>query len=438
MSSGRVRHMVFGCKCLNVRLNVESTADSRISLENITNVLECRLGEAPAVEVGLNALVEVKPGSSVDRSINVVRCLLCKSPVLYFRKAAAAGLSPLLGMPLAHSEGFLAQEAKNPEQVLEIQKNPEYSKPFGILLLPEFANGARSRPGGTHVPREIQQKATEFMQRQEIAKDERVREYIRAQDRALETVRNRTMDECALVADIINAVHPQTTAAPPVRREPSAASGLAAMLRGPTNGGSSSSRANNGASRQNPMDRRLGTIGNNGQNSDDELGGVFGLADAVDSMALRGGTNASSRRNNNAFGTQQPDDFSGNDEDDEEAFGDFAQLPPHSFAPVQMTSQQQQRGGNLAPMLAGSMPIQIPTFGSGSVVGGHSLSRRELQHRAEEIEQNRRKEQFTRDLPKTFVPPHQLLDQMHENDTDLIIGSKPRDSYGFGRRYAPG
>ncbi|KAJ1877763.1 hypothetical protein LPJ57_003779 [Coemansia sp. RSA 486] len=327
----------------------------------------------------------------------------------------------------------------NPERVLEIQKSPEYSKPFGILLLPEFANGARSRPGGTHVPREIQQKATEFMQRQEIAKDERVREYIRAQDRALETVRNRTMDECALVADIINAVHPQTTAAPPVRREPSAASGLAAMLRGPTNGGSSSSRANNGASRQNPMDRRLGTIGNNGQNSDDELGGVFGLADAVDSMALRGGTSASSRRNNNAFGAQQPDDFSGNDEDDEEeAFGDFAQLPPHSFAPVQMTSQQQQRGGNLAPMLAGSMPIQIPTFGSGSVVGGHSLSRRELQHRAEEIEQNRRKEQFTRDLPKTFVPPHQLLDQMHENDTDLIIGSKPRDSYGFGRRYAPG
>ncbi|KAJ1823029.1 hypothetical protein LPJ56_000351 [Coemansia sp. RSA 2599] len=334
-----------------------------------------------------------------------------------------------------------------PEEVVRIQKRPEYSEPFGILLLPEFASGVRSRPGGAHahVPREIQQRATEYMQRQDIAKDERVREFIRAQDRALEATRNRTMDECALVADIINAVHPQTVPAPPVRREPAGSSGLAAMLRGSANGGSSSSsgsgsKVGNGA-RHSPMDRRMGARGaDGGQNSDDDLGGVFGLADAVDSMALRG--NGALRRNSSsAFGTQQSEELSGDEQyEEEEAFGDFAQLPSHSFAPVHISHQppQQQRGGNLAPMLAGSMPIQIPRFGSSSMVGGHSLSRRELQHRAEEVEQSRRKEQFARDLPKTFVPPHLLLDQMHENDSDLIIGSKPRDSYGFGRRYAPG
>ncbi|KAJ2854846.1 hypothetical protein FB639_006308, partial [Coemansia asiatica] len=324
----------------------------------------------------------------------------------------------------------------SPEQVVEIQKLPEYSEPFGILLLPEFRSAVQSRPAGAHahVPREIQQKAAEYMQRQDIAKDERVREFIRQQDRALEATRNRTMDECALVADIINAVHPQTVPTPPVRREPTGSSGLAAMLRGSASGTSSSgSKVSNGA-RHSPMDRRLDA----GQVSDDDLGGVFGLADAVDTMALRG---SGAGRRANAFGTtqQQSDEFS-NDEE-EEAFGDFAQLPSHSFAPVQMSRQQQpqqQRSGNLAPMLAGSMPIQIPTFGSGSMVGGHSLSRRDVHHRAEEVEQSRRKEQFARDLPKTFVPPHLLLDQMHENDTDLIIGSKPRDSYGFGRRYAPG
>ncbi|KAJ2378841.1 hypothetical protein GGI05_006677, partial [Coemansia sp. RSA 2603] len=263
--------------------------------------------------------------------------------------------------------------------------------------------------------------------RQEVAKNERVREYIHAQDRELELLQSRTMDECAMVAEIINAANPQkiTSAPSAARRETGGSSGLAAMLRG---GGTPASSIG----RSNPLERSSSFD----DNSDDEdVGGVFGLVDAMGGMS----TNASG--SGRRMSTQNSDEFS--DDNDEAAFGNFEQMPAQAFpSTVGGMHQQPSRGGGLGQMLAGSMPIQIPKFGGsvggvGSMLGGHSLSR-DMAMRAEDAEQGRRRERFARELPKTFVPPHKLLDKMYENDTDLVIGSKPRDSYGLGRRYAPG
>ncbi|KAJ2795175.1 hypothetical protein H4S07_006554, partial [Coemansia furcata] len=80
------------------------------------------------------------------------------------------------------------------------------------------------------------------------------------------------------------------------------------------------------------------------------------------------------------------------------------------------------------------MPRQIPAYGSSSFAGSHTLNRRESQQRADEIEMNRRRDQMVRALPKTFVPPHQLMDRIHESGSaDMLIGSKPRDSHAIGR-----
>ncbi|KAJ2431125.1 hypothetical protein GGF41_000688 [Coemansia sp. RSA 2531] len=89
--------------------------------------------------------------------------------------------------------------------------------------------------------------------------------------------------------------------------------------------------------------------------------------------------------------------------------------------------------------MSGSMPRQIPLYGSSSLAGAHTLNRREYQQRVDEIEMQRRRQQMVRELPKTFVPPHQLMDRIHESGaTELLIGSKPRDSHAIGRRHAPG
>ncbi|KAJ1938835.1 hypothetical protein GGF37_004650 [Kickxella alabastrina] len=435
MSGSETKQDIYGCRCLNVRVHVESTADERTSLENIQNVLQCTLGGLSAVEVGLNALVEVKPGSSVDRSIKVLRCLLCKSPVLYFKSENTRRISQQQ-MPEPHSEAFLDKEATDPTRGSQIKALPDYSGPFGVLLLSEFTSssgGARATRLSTHIPREIQQKAAEYLQRQEEAKNERVREYIRAQDHALEQLKARTMDECAKLSDIINAAHPQPSATASTQNEPAALSGLAAMLRGGGGGGGALGR--NPIMRTSPLDRRRGNSDDEYASDEADASGLYGLVDVVEPAGSLSARGMARRRR---FGSHQSEEQS----DDEESFGNFAQQPAgQRFSPVRMApsqQQQQQRTGNLGQMLAGSVPIQIPTMTSGSLIGGRSLSRREFQQRVEEGERDRRREQIARELPRTFVPPHQLLDQIHENDADLFIGSKPRDSYGFGRRYAPG
>ncbi|KAJ2778034.1 hypothetical protein GGI15_004308, partial [Coemansia interrupta] len=313
---------------------------------------------------------------------------------MYFRASQSGESMPMRAgsMPEPHSEGYIASEAKNSDEVLQIQKRPEYSEPFGVLLLPEFRSKqpqSRSRLGGAHVSRELQQRATEFLQRQEVAKNERVREYIHAQDRELEILQGRTMDECAMVAEIINAAHPQKIPNAPsaARRDAGGSSGLAAMLRGGT--------PTSSVGRSNPLQRRSSFD----ENSDDEdVGGVFGLVDAMGGMS----TNASG--SGRRMSSQNSDDFS--DEDDEAAFGNFEQMPAQAF-PSTLGGMRQQpaRGGGLGQMLAGSMPIQIPKFGGsvggvGSMLGGHSLSR-DMAMRAEDAEQGRRRERFAKELPKS-------------------------------------
>ncbi|KAJ2435544.1 hypothetical protein GGF42_009034, partial [Coemansia sp. RSA 2424] len=129
---------------------------------------------------------------------------------------------------------------------------------------------------------------------------------------------------------------------------------------------------------------------------------------------------------------------------EEPAFGNFDGAPQRQSARNMSTRQDEREaaeasGGNLSQMMSGSMPRQIPPYGSSSLAGIHSLNRRENQQRADEKEMNRRRSQMVRGLPKTFVPPHQLMDRIHESGTtDLLIGSKPRDSHAIGRRHAPG
>ncbi|KAJ2722992.1 hypothetical protein GGI07_002948 [Coemansia sp. Benny D115] len=474
MSDDVRRGASYACCCLNVRVSVESTAESRSDLENIANVLECKLSAQSPIEVSLSTLVEVKPGSSVDRNINVLRCMLCKAPVLYFKAKRASSLSLLQLMPAEHSTGFLASETKDEEEIAKIQQEPEYSAAFGVLLLPEYSGGrGRTRLGG-HVPREIQQKVAVYVQRQETEKNERVRDYIREQDRLLEQLQSRAVEESAVVADILSAVHPQSLAVSSIQRGPGAgagaASGLAAMLRG------SATVANDRPGAGGALDRRTAAavadadvdgngIGDGGEDDDDEddeddvFNGppAFGALDPANSISARGLTSRRQHKQRyQSISEDEEDEDDGNSAgaEDYDAFnaeqpvGSFIPRPAMSLAaghhhqkhPIQGAQHGARGGGggNLGHVLAGSMPIQIPTLASGSLFGGHSLSRRELNQRADDNEHGRRREQIARDIPRTFVPPHMLMDQIHEDDADLFIGSKPRDSYGFGRRYAPG
>ncbi|KAJ2470569.1 hypothetical protein GGI02_002839, partial [Coemansia sp. RSA 2322] len=235
------------CTCLNVRVHAQITGSQRSSLEDIDNVLECIL-DSEAIQVELSALFEVKPASSIDPNISVVRCLLCKQPVLYFKTALLPSAPSThhhhnhqhqqhgqRQLPPAHSAAYLATETKDPAAVRASKKMKEYSEPFGVLLLPAFTGGASSGArGALHVPREIQQKQSEYMQRSEAAKNERVHEYVRTQDQALERIRRRTANESGVISEIIGRVNSQSggngTAA--TLREAGGSSGLAAMLRG--------------------------------------------------------------------------------------------------------------------------------------------------------------------------------------------------------------
>ncbi|KAI9504323.1 hypothetical protein GGI25_004380 [Coemansia spiralis] len=378
----------YACTCLNVRVHVQHTADERAALEDIANVLECTL-DSSAIQVELSALVEVVPGSSIERNISVVRCLLCKHSVLYFLTAATQAQRQ---MPAPFTTAYLSAEARDPPDVAASQVRPEYSQPFGVLLLSAFADVTRPRQSA-YTPREMQQKVAEFMQRQEAAKNERVREFIRAQDEELERVHRRTTDECSVLAEIISRAHPKAQTAQ-ARAGHAGSSGLAAMLRGGV--GAARSGQPRGAHAGRPVDIA------------EEPHVQAGLGHPV--------------RSAEPPSRQSDEDYS-DGEHEEDRFDSHA-------AP--------RTGSNLSQMLAGSMPIQIPRFGSSSLAGAHSLSRQEYQQRADEVEKSRRREQILRGLPKTFVPPHELMDQLHANDADLLIGSKPRDSYGLGRRHAPG
>ncbi|KAJ2824356.1 hypothetical protein GGI24_003429 [Coemansia furcata] len=380
-------------------------------------------------------------------------------------------------LPPAYSVGYLAKEAMDPNAVRESMKMSEYSEAFGVLLQAAFVGSAASGSGvrgsgGGHVPRELQVKVGEFMQHSEAAKNERVHEFIRAQDQALERVRRRATDECNIIAEIVNQVQPQGQqqalggqGVASSHKDSAGSSGLAAMLRGRSHSSVGSLPAPSiGGRMANPFARQSADPSSRyGRGTDAD--GTFYLEDDDDGAAgmLPGGLQGVA--NNTAspagfrhvaggifgrtFGarrtsSRQSDEHSDDFERDEPAFGNFDEGRIGARLSALNVSQQQQQheqrpGGNLSQMLSGSMPRQIPAYGSSSFAGSHTLNRRESQQRADELEMNRRRDQMVRALPKTFVPPHQLMDRIHESGSaDMLIGSKPRDSHAIGRRHAPG
>ncbi|KAJ2501396.1 hypothetical protein GGH96_001919 [Coemansia sp. RSA 1972] len=386
--------------------------------------------------MALSTLVEIKQGSSIDPNIKMVRCLLCKAPVLYFKTQSGQSLQDMQQskqMPAAYTTVYLTKETKDPQAVEESQKMAEYSEPFGVVLLSAYVGETRGYMA--HVPRELQQRVSRYMQQQETSRDERVREYIRAQDAELERVRQQTREQSSIVAEIINKVHPQTAATAEVRKSSGGSSGLAAMLRGGANNNISASSNMSGSynpsasynsnAGMNPFARGSAvgarpadSLSDNEFELDDHDFSAIGVAERASGLGL----NLS-----RGVGSRQSDDYS-DAERDEGAFGDF----DGSRAP----RATGRNTGNLSHMMAGSMPIQIPLYGS-SLTGDPSLNRRAYHQRADELEMNRRREQLLRGMPKTFVPPHEL-GRMHENDSEMLVGSKPRDSYGMSRRQAPG
>ncbi|KAJ2744979.1 hypothetical protein GGI20_002516 [Coemansia sp. BCRC 34301] len=467
----------FTCGCLNLRVHTSSTSDERTTLEDIGDVLACEL-DSTAIQVELHALFEVKPGSSIDPNISVVRCLLCKQPVLYFKPLHPPSVPSTQPrqLPPPYSSAYLAKEAKDPKSARESMKMSEYSEPFGVLLLPAFigsaAMGSSSR-GNSHVPRDIKQKATDFVQLNEAAKNERVHEFIRAQDQALEQIRRRTADECSVIAAIVSqtqqhALDSQGHDGGPssLRRDSiGASSGLASLLRGRAHSNVGSLPvATIGGRMANPFERAgTGSSSKHGADGDDDGDGPFDLDDYDDdgNPILRGGLQAGATASpagfrhvsggsfgrgglgNRRASSRQSDEYSDEFEREEPAFGNFDAARQPSARNTSFAAQQHDErasgAGNLSQMLSGSMPRQIPPYGSSSLAGMHSLNRRENQQRADEREMNRRRDHIVRGLPKTFVPPHELMDRFHETEpTDLLIGSKPRDSHAIGRRHAPG
>ncbi|KAJ2157598.1 hypothetical protein GGF46_004389 [Coemansia sp. RSA 552] len=409
---------VFGCACLNVRVHAETVAEDRTALEDNTNAL--------------STLAEVKTGSSIDPNINMVRCELCKTTVLYFRSPRAS-LGRLQQqqqpkqMPGPQTTVYLAEDARGPDAVAEIEQQPEYSQPFGVLLDPSVVGASRVRPGG-HIPRDLQLRCTEFMQRQETRKNERVRVFIRRQDEEIERVRKQTMKQGAMVAEFVARAHPQAVPTSQGGSNGSAgagagASGLAAMLRGSDAGsvprgspfGHSYSPGVAAAARRTE------------QSSEEDSGDAYDLNDpgfgAPSGLAAAMGRVSLGRRSNSQSELSED--------------GEPDRSDSRASSGVDMHPQPPQRSGNLSQMLAGSMPIQIPMYGN-SLTGEPSMSRRELYQRAGEQERNKRREQILKGMPKTFVPLHELLDQMNEDDPEMVIGSKPKDSYGMFRRHAPG
>ncbi|KAJ2541201.1 hypothetical protein EV175_006164, partial [Coemansia sp. RSA 1933] len=410
----------------------------------------------------LSTLVEVVPGSSIDRKISAVRCLLCKSHVAYFESPSPASQSASTiphapagqrQMPAPFTTVYLPKTTKSPEEVRTSMEQAEYSKPFGVLLHPEIVDISRPRHS-VHISREMQQKSAEFMQKQETDKNERVRDFIRTQDEELERIHRRTTDECSILADIISKAHPQSpVTTQPAQQGRAGSSGLAAMLRGGSSGiGSGGSNT--------PPKGISGSLSGSGTlpfATTPSRGPIsrpgIGHGDLFDHDLNDGGSRRSAAHGTigKQIGSRQSDGYSDDLENEEHEFGEFdegdgAHISP-SLAVPGAANQQQGLGvrtnndnSNLGQMLAGSMPIQIPRFGSSSLAaGGYSMNRQEYQQRVDEMDMSRRREQMLRGLPKTFVPPHELMNQLHDNDIDmLLVGSKPRDSYGVGRRHAPG
>ncbi|PIA16776.1 hypothetical protein COEREDRAFT_81118 [Coemansia reversa NRRL 1564] len=419
---------VFGCTCLNVRAHVESVAEQRTSLEDNTNLLECVL-DSTAIQVALRTLVEVKTGSSIDPNISVVRCLLCKTPVLYFKGESTQLSNARLThhysqqhqkqLPTAQTTVYLTNDAKDPAAVAETQKMAEYSQPFEVLLHPSVTGVSTSR-SGAHISRELQQKVSEFMRQQETAKSERVRAFVREQDAEIERLQQQTTLQCGIVAEIIAKVHPQQLQGIGNTRNTGGSSGLAAMLR-------SSGPAE---TRVNPLLR--GPRPHKGEDEEAlEEDGDFGF----DVGALStGGIAAGVRRMSHNASSRQSEDYS-DPEFSESAFGGFDDGPPATSGIATLPSRE----GNLSQMLAGSMPIKIPMYGGASSLAADPImTRREHYRRADELEMNRRKEQLVRQIPKTFKPPHELMNSIGENSSEMLIGSKPRDLYSMPRRHAPG
>ncbi|KAJ2449722.1 hypothetical protein EV183_004735 [Coemansia sp. RSA 2336] len=428
---------VYSCTCLNVRAYVQTASSERTALEDTADVLECTL-DSRAIQVALSWLVEVKGGSSIDPNINSVRCLLCKAPLLYFRnesQPAALGALRLQqqqkALPEADSTVYISKEAKDEQAMLESEKAEEYSEAFGVVLLSSVVDQVRVR-SNVHIPRELQQKVTGYMQKLEAERDERVREFIRAQDEKLERMRQRTKEQSKVVAEIVDKLHPQQQApvSPGMHKGVAGTSGLAAMLRGSTGVEAAGS---------NPLARGSSYTGAQRLHgpahsfSDDELDleddTTFSAMGAIPPRSSQRGLGQHLGQRTNSGRSQLSDAL----EREENAFGDFSS--EQTGAPGGVTMQRP--GGNLSQMLAGSMPIQIPAFGS-SLTNDLSLSRREYRQRADEIEMSRRREQMLRGMPKTFVPPHQLMSQIDDDSSEMIVGSKPRDLYGMPRRHAPG
>ncbi|KAJ2322820.1 hypothetical protein GGI00_005811, partial [Coemansia sp. RSA 2681] len=274
----------FACGCLNLRVHTSTTSDERTALEDINDVLACEL-DSTAIQVELRALFEVKPASSIDPNISVVRCLLCKQPVLYFKPIHSSSVSSTQPrqLPPSYSSAYLAKEAKDPKTVRESMKMSEYSEPFGVLMLPEYISNTTTTAapprGSNHVPREIQQKATEFMQRNEAAKNERVHEFIRAQDQALERIRRRAADECSIIAGIVSRTQPHALdnqghdgVSSSLRRESiGASSGLASLLRGRAHSNVGSLPvATIGGRMANPFERHGAGTSKYGRGADDD------------------------------------------------------------------------------------------------------------------------------------------------------------------------
>ncbi|KAJ2849938.1 hypothetical protein IWW36_002287 [Coemansia brasiliensis] len=431
---------VYSCTCLNVRAYVQAASSERVALEDTADVLECTL-DSRAIQVALSWLVEVKGGSSIDPNINSVRCLLCKTPLLYFRNdsqpAALGALRPQQqqkALPEADSTVYMSKEAKDEQAMLASERAEEYSEAFGVMLLSNVVDQVRVR-SNVHIPRELQQKVTGYMQKLEAERDERVREFIRAQDEELERTRQRTKEQSKIVAEIVDKLHPQQQApvSPGMHKGTAGTSGLAAMLRGSTGGGGMEAAGANPLARGSSYTGAQRLHGPAHSFSDDELDledeTAFSAMGAIPPRSSQGGLGRHLGQRTNSGRSQLSDAL----EREEDAFGDFSSEQTGAASGVNM----QRPGGNLSQMLAGSMPIQIPAFGS-SLTNDISLSRREHRQRADEIEMSRRREQILRGMPKTFVPPHQLMNQIDNDSSEMIVGSKPRDLYGMPRRHAPG
>ncbi|KAJ1938854.1 hypothetical protein FBU59_004311 [Linderina macrospora] len=121
---------IYSCACLNVRVHATSVAEQLAPLEDIAGVRQCYLA-SKAVEVAQGKLLEIKPASSIDRSISVARCLVCKSPVIYFRnpQLSSASSAVLLGqqqakLPLTGSPVFLDSKTMVSLRVAILPRKP--------------------------------------------------------------------------------------------------------------------------------------------------------------------------------------------------------------------------------------------------------------------------------------------------------------------------